>query len=329
MVKIRCYITVILFTLGIILSIGGFLLDKADKIPFVLNIAAPEYSNGLDAFNKLNQDSCITQDDKGFFTLGNLALSQLQPVNYSYFVWDDVPNDNQRLIEFLIQNFGIDWAKTAKIVKYEVSNTIIVYTEKNHLSLQLNDEKTKVNLKIDDGRTYEFIAWMKNGKLNIYDISNVTISKICQNGWSVYSTGKSGGVLNVAINIERTIEGVSYRPDILKNYGLMNPGQCIKEGDNGFSTLANLTLSALGNLSNEKIVKICETGVMPSGVGLKVILNKEQNLDLYGGDLEQPLKNLGENSLLVASGLIFLIGIILSISFFIIERRFKDKNEKN
>lgn len=65
-----------------------------------------------------------------------------------------------------------------------------------------------------------------------------------------------------------------------------------------------------------------------SGAGLKVILNREQHLDWYSYELEPHLKNLGENSLLVASVLIFSIGIILNISSFIIERS-KDKNEKN
>ncbi len=34
--------------------------------------------------------------------------------------------------------------------------------------LRLNDEKTKVNLKIDDGKTFEFIVKTEDGKLNIY-----------------------------------------------------------------------------------------------------------------------------------------------------------------
>ena len=85
------------------------------------------------------------------------------------FSWDEVPgNDSGRLIEFLKQNFGIDWIKTAKIEKIDDTKTIRVSTEKNSISLRLNDEKTKINLKIDDGRTDEFVVKKENDKLNIY-----------------------------------------------------------------------------------------------------------------------------------------------------------------
>ncbi len=85
------------------------------------------------------------------------------------FSWDEIPgNDSERLIDFLKQNYSIDWVKTAKIEKIDDGKTIRVSVEKNFLSLSLNNEKTKVNLKIDDGRTNEFIVKTMNGKLNIY-----------------------------------------------------------------------------------------------------------------------------------------------------------------
>jgi len=86
------------------------------------------------------------------------------------FSWDEIPgNDNGKLIEFLKQKFGIDWVKTAEIEKIDNDNTIMVSTEINHLSLNLNQEKTEVIFKIDDNKTDKFIAKMENGKLNIYD----------------------------------------------------------------------------------------------------------------------------------------------------------------
>lgn len=70
------------------------------------------------------------------------------------FSWDEIPgNDNGKLIDFLEKNFNIDWVKTAKIQKIDDGKTIRVYTEKNSLLLKLNDEKTEVNLKIDEGGT--------------------------------------------------------------------------------------------------------------------------------------------------------------------------------
>ena len=91
------------------------------------------------------------------------------------FSWDEIPgNDNGKLVEFMGQKYGIYWAKTAKIKKIDDGRTIIVSNEKNSLSLRLNDEKTKVNLKIDDGGTFELNARTENSKLNIYDIFNET-----------------------------------------------------------------------------------------------------------------------------------------------------------
>ena len=88
------------------------------------------------------------------------------------FSWDEIPgNDNVRLIEFLKQNFGIDWAKTVKIEKIDNGKTIKVSTQKNYLSLKLNDEQTEVNLEIDDGRTDKFVAKIENSKLNIYEVT--------------------------------------------------------------------------------------------------------------------------------------------------------------
>ncbi|MDO8725050.1 MAG: hypothetical protein Q7J35_03160 [Candidatus Methanoperedens sp.] len=88
------------------------------------------------------------------------------------FNWNEIPgNDSGILIDFLEQNYSVDSAKTAKIEKIDNGNTIRIYVEKNILSLSLNNEKTKVNLKIDNSLTDEFIAKMENGKLNIYSQS--------------------------------------------------------------------------------------------------------------------------------------------------------------
>lgn len=90
------------------------------------------------------------------------------------FNWGKIPgNDNERLIEFLKKNFGIDGIKTEMIKKTDDNRNISVSTEKKSLWLRLNDEKNKVNLKINNIRTYEFIAKMENHKLNIYKSGNL------------------------------------------------------------------------------------------------------------------------------------------------------------
>lgn len=90
-------------------------------------------------------------------------------INSYLFSWDEIPGeDNEKLIEFLIQNFGTDWVKTAKIEKIDDEKTIRLSEEKNFLSLRLNNEKTKINLEIDDVRNEELTVQMENGKLNLY-----------------------------------------------------------------------------------------------------------------------------------------------------------------
>jgi hypothetical protein len=90
------------------------------------------------------------------------------------FNWDEVPgNDSERLKEFLKQEFDIGWVKTAKIKKIRDGKTIEISTEKNYLSLERNNEKTKVILAIDDCRITKFIIMKEKGKLNIYKIANL------------------------------------------------------------------------------------------------------------------------------------------------------------
>jgi hypothetical protein len=84
------------------------------------------------------------------------------------FSWDNVPGkDNGKLLEYLEQKYGVDWVRTAKIEKTD-NNEIKIATEKNSLSLRLNNENTKVTLTINKVATDEFIVKKENSKLNIY-----------------------------------------------------------------------------------------------------------------------------------------------------------------
>lgn len=84
------------------------------------------------------------------------------------FSWDNVPGkENGKLIEYLEQKYGVDWVRTAKIEKID-NNDIRITTEKNFLSLRLNNENTKVTLTINKVATDEFIVKTENSKLNIY-----------------------------------------------------------------------------------------------------------------------------------------------------------------
>jgi DNA primase small subunit len=80
------------------------------------------------------------------------------------FKWDKIPgNDNARLIEYLSdKKFRIDSLNTAKIEKIDNGRIIKVITVNNHISLIINNEKTKVRLEIDNGMAEEFILKEEN-----------------------------------------------------------------------------------------------------------------------------------------------------------------------
>ncbi|MBZ0176043.1 hypothetical protein [Candidatus Methanoperedens sp. BLZ2] len=85
------------------------------------------------------------------------------------FGWDEIPgNDNRRLIEFLIRNFGINWVEFAEIAKTDDNRSIKLSYENNFLSLKLNNEISKVELKINESTIAEFHTKIEYGKVNIY-----------------------------------------------------------------------------------------------------------------------------------------------------------------
>jgi len=100
--------------------------------------------------------------------------------NFSFlFSWEEIPgNDSKRLIEFLKHNYGLDWDKTAKIDKIDNGKTIFITDGKKFISLDLNNEKTELILKIDNVID-NFIVKTENGKRKIYrkitdeDLSNI------------------------------------------------------------------------------------------------------------------------------------------------------------
>lgn len=107
----------------------------------------------------------------------DLILYPYKPGRPYMFSWNQIPGkDNGRLIKYLSRNkylsrtFGDDKFKTAKIDKIDDGKTIIVSTEKNSLSLKLNQEKTVINMTIEGDRTFEYAleAKMENDELKIY-----------------------------------------------------------------------------------------------------------------------------------------------------------------
>ncbi len=85
------------------------------------------------------------------------------------FSWEDIKaNDSFDFIESLIKNFGVNWARTAKIEKVEDDMTVNVSAENNFLSIKLNNKKNRATLTIPNVKAIELIVKIEKGKLNIY-----------------------------------------------------------------------------------------------------------------------------------------------------------------
>jgi len=105
-----------------------------------------------------------------YFYLGQKkALEELGKMWSYLFNWDDIPgNDSMELINHLVKNLKIDWAKNATINKSDNGKIIIVTEGKNSLELKLNKEENKAILEISGGETYEYISKEKKHNLKIY-----------------------------------------------------------------------------------------------------------------------------------------------------------------
>lgn len=127
------------------------------------------------------------------------------------FCWDDVPgNDTEKIKEFLIQNFGVNWIKGPNVVsvnKAEDGKAVRIASGDNLLSVNLNDEMTKAGITIEVGsKSFDFSFNVKkeNGKTNVYLDnsenrnmltamlkSNVTITKNLIQSVKAGDTGRS------------------------------------------------------------------------------------------------------------------------------------------
>lgn len=95
------------------------------------------------------------------------------------FSWEEIQRkDDTKLIEFLTQNYEVNWAKTAKIQQIDNGKTINISDGKNHIFLRLNDERMEVSLTIDNEIDNKFIVKREKKKRNIYKIITKKIDDI-------------------------------------------------------------------------------------------------------------------------------------------------------
>lgn len=124
--------------------------------------------------------------------------SEFTPSSERYlFNWNEIPgNDNERVMKYIqklasswsfLPKFAGNWVKTAKIEKNEDGKTIKVSTDKNYLSLKLDDDIERNNraiLKTDDGTVLPLIAirGVKRGirEIGIYEKRVPMVCPTCE-----------------------------------------------------------------------------------------------------------------------------------------------------
>lgn len=211
--KILSYISVILFILGTILSIGGFMLDKAEEVPFVLKIVAPEYSDGLNAFDELiNRGPCISERDNGFSTLANLALSAMQG-NHSNISISKICRTGS------LTSFGNTVKSGASLdVTINLEQTLEGFSSLIEI-LERDGLLNRGQCLNEADKDFSPLANLSLSSLG-ENISNVKIMKICGTGSITKYNGVDVAGLLIELNREQNIEWFSYELEpLLKDIG--------------------------------------------------------------------------------------------------------------
>jgi CRISPR/Cas system CMR subunit Cmr6 (Cas7 group RAMP superfamily) len=111
--------------------------------------------------------SLLFGDEKGGDDGELTGLAEyLDNVKLSYIIWDEIPrNDKGKFIEFLNENFYINWISSATIAKREDGKTLEFSYEKHSLTMRLDNDMNKAVLTIDNKKTHEFLVKKENEKV--------------------------------------------------------------------------------------------------------------------------------------------------------------------
>ena len=72
------------------------------------------------------------------------------------FRWNEVPGDDiNDLIDFLVEKYGVNWVKIARIEKIDAERTTRIYIENKSILLKLNEKEDKVTIVLDNGVIHE------------------------------------------------------------------------------------------------------------------------------------------------------------------------------
>ncbi len=139
----------------------------------------------INDFKELLKEDILQNPQKDFLIVMNTINSSKEIYNFIkneyLFIWDDVPgNDSGQLVDYLVKDLKLVWARNAEINKIDNDKTITVTKDENSLEIKLYEKEDKVILKTCSGETHEYISKKENSKLNIYknELSNNKNTKI-------------------------------------------------------------------------------------------------------------------------------------------------------
>lgn len=102
----------------------------------------------------------------------------------SLFSWDAISGDDkEKLITYLMEDHGVDWAKDAEISKSEDDKTTCIRKDKNSAEITIDDKTGKATLKVSgDDTTHDLKVKEEDGRRNIYVEVSVALKKFLNVG---------------------------------------------------------------------------------------------------------------------------------------------------
>jgi SpoVK/Ycf46/Vps4 family AAA+-type ATPase len=150
--------------------------SKIDKVDNGMTITANSEAKSL--LIKLNDERTEAILEIEFVSIHNIALNAALLAAEEYLLnWDEIPGkDTERLQEYFIEKFGIQWVKAAKVDKIDDGKTIRISSRGNSLLMRLNQERTELNLEICSIISDTLIAKTEKGLMNIYAQKNSPVT---------------------------------------------------------------------------------------------------------------------------------------------------------
>ncbi len=132
-----------LFVLGLVVEISGFLVSKAERIPFVMRLVSPSYVRSLDGLKRLDSDLVLLPGQPGFPEISEIYMRGLA----------NNPKNDPRVVAQLrvvrINRMNAEFLVTAKAARQRV-NLFFTLSNGQKGRMQLETLKAEVEeLKAD------------------------------------------------------------------------------------------------------------------------------------------------------------------------------------